>query len=139
LWFGVVDEEGSVTRILSAAAEELASRVIGCALAVHRELGPGFLESIYRTAMCIELEAREIPFEVEKPVLVAYRGRAIPGQRVDLLVGGEVVVELKAVSAIEPGHVAQVLSYLKTTGLRLGLVINFHETLLKHGIRRIVR
>jgi len=129
----------TVREAVSAETDILVRRVIGCALAVHRELGPGFLESIYRKAMCIELEAREIPFEVEKPILVAYRGRVIPGQRVDLLVGGEVVVELKAVSAIEPGHVAQVLSYLKTTGLRLGLVINFRETLLKHGIRRIVR
>jgi len=128
-----------VTRILSADTEILVSRIIGCALAVHRDLGPGFLEIIYRRAMCVELEAREIPFEVEKPIFVTYRGRAIPGQRIDLMVGGEVVVELKAVSGIEPGHVAQVLSYLKTTGLRLGLVINFHETLLKYGIRRVVR
>jgi GxxExxY protein len=116
----------------------VSERIIGAAIAVHRELGPGFLESIYEQAMRLELEARGLRFECEKAIAVLYRGTPIPGQRIDLLVGGCVIVEVKAVSAIEPIHVAQVVSYLKTTGLRLGLLINFHERLLKDGIRRIV-
>lgn len=112
--------------------------VIGAAIAVHRELGPGFLESIYAHAMWLELDARGLRFECEKPVDVLYRGTRIPGQRIDLLVEGRVVVEIKAVGAIEPIHVAQVVSYLKTTGLRVGLLINFHERMLKDGIRRVV-
>jgi len=116
----------------------VAVATIGAALAVHRQLGPGFLESIYSKALCIELAARGLPFEKEKSIEVVYRGVPIRGQRIDLIVGGQVVVAVKAVSAIEPIHVAQLVSYLRTTELRLGLLINFHERLLKDGIRRIV-
>ncbi len=122
---------------MPAELTELTEQVIGAALAVHRELGPGFLESIYTHALRLELFARAIPFECEKPVAVIYRGVEIPGQRVDFLVGSRLIVEVKAVTAIEPIHVAQVLSYLKTTKLRLGLLINFHERMLAHGIRRV--
>ena len=118
--------------------EHLVKRIIGCAVAVHRELGPGFLEKIYQKALCLELEAEGIPFECEKPLTVVYRGTGISGQRVDLLVGGLVIVEAKAVTAVEPVHVAQVLSYLKTIKLRVGLLFNFRETLLRNGIRRVV-
>ncbi len=124
---------------IPGATEEIVRGVIGCALAVHKELGPGFVERIYREAMRLELEARRLRFEIEKPIAVLYRGCPILGQRVDLVVEDAVVVELKAVAAIEPVHVAQVLSYLKTLSLRVGLVINFHEMLLRNGIRRIVR
>jgi GxxExxY protein len=116
----------------------LAEQVIGCAIAVHRELGPGFLESIYVQALSLELDARFIAFEREKPVVVVYRATAIPGQRLDFLVDGRLIVEVKAVAALEPIHVAQVLSYLKTTKLRLALLIKFHERMLVHGIRRVV-
>lgn len=112
--------------------------VIGAALAVHEELGPGFLETIYSQALCIELAARGLPFEREAPIAVLYRGNPIGGQRVDLIVSRCIVVEVKAVAAIEPIHVAQVISYLKTTGLRLALLLNFHERLLRDGIRRVV-
>lgn len=115
----------------------VAVATIGAALAVHRQLGPGFLESIYSKALCIELAARGLPFEKEKSIEVVYRGVPIRGQRIDLIVGRKVVVEVKAVSAINPIHVAQLVSYLRTTELRLGLLINFHERLLKDGIRRI--
>ncbi len=116
---------------------QLATSVVTAAIAVHRELGPGFLESIYSQALRLELDARRVAFECEKPLLVMYRGVAIPGQRLDFLVEDRLIVEVKAVAAIEPIHVAQVLSYLKTTRLRLGLLINFHERLLSHGIRRV--
>jgi GxxExxY protein len=136
----VVDplKEGSVHEPVPEDMNTVAVATIGAALAVHRQLGPGFLESIYSTALCIELSARGLPFEKEKAIEVLYRGVSIRGQRVDLVVAEQVLVEVKAVSAIEPIHVAQVVSYLRTTGLRIGLLINFHERLLKDGIRRIV-
>jgi GxxExxY protein len=114
------------------------THTIGCAIAVHRALGPGFLESIYRKAMCVELDARGVSFEVERPVSVSYRGVEIPGQRIDLIVGGLIVVELKTVTRFDRVHVAQLISYLKTTGLRGGLLINFRVPLLVKGLKRIV-
>jgi GxxExxY protein len=114
------------------------TEAIGCAIAVHRGLGPGFIEPIYRKAMYIELQARHLAFEAEHPVKVMYRGIEIPGQRVDLIVEGLVVVELKAVAHIDQIHRAQLISYLKTTGLRGGLLINFRAPTLRQGLRRIV-
>jgi GxxExxY protein len=123
---------------LSPEADRLMTHTIGSAIAVHRALGPGFLESIYRKAMCVELEARGISFQVERPVRVAYRGVEIPGQRVDLIVGGLIVVELKTVVRLDRVHVGQLMSYLKTTGLRGGLLINFRVPILVKGLKRIV-
>jgi GxxExxY protein len=114
------------------------TRVIDRAIAVHRALGPGFLESIYKKAMCIALRKAGIQFEREKPIEVIYDGEAIRGQRVDLIVEGVIVVELKAVSRLEEVHEAQLISYLKTTGLRGGLLVNFRVPLLHRGIKRIV-
>jgi GxxExxY protein len=88
--------------------------------------------------MCIELTARGLSYEAERPVRVQYRGVDIPGQRVDLIVGGLIVVELKAVSRFDQIHIGQVISYLKTTGLRGGLLINFRVPLLVKGLKRIV-
>ena len=88
--------------------------------------------------MRIELEARGISFEVERPVRVAYRGIEIPGQRVDFIVGGLIVVELKTVRRLDGVHIGQLISYLKTTGLRGGLLINFRVPLLVKGLKRIV-
>ena len=123
---------------LSPEAERAMHVTIGCAIAVHRSLGPGFLESIYRRAMSIELESRNIAYQRERSIDVTYRGIAIPGQRVDLIVGGLIVVELKAISGFEETHRAQVISYLRTLGLRGGLLINFRVRVLKDGLRRIV-
>ena len=116
----------------------LTERIIGCAIAVHRVLGPGFLESIYRAALCLELDAQRIGFEQERPVRVAYRGVEIPGQRIDLIVEGLIVVELKAVVQLADVHRAQLVSYLRTTGLRGGLLINFGARFLKDGLKRVV-
>jgi GxxExxY protein len=124
---------------LSEQEEELISEIIGAAIEVHRALGPGFLESIYRKAMCIEFRARGISYESERPVVVRYRESDISGQRVDLIVEGLIVVELKSVLRVDEIHRAQVLSYLKTTGLRGRLLINFRVPVLKAGIRRVVR
>jgi GxxExxY protein len=123
---------------LSVEAERAMYQTIGCALGVHRELGPGFLESIYRKAMYLELDARCMRYERERPVRVCYRGVDIPGQRVDLIIEGLIVVELKSVVRLAEVHRAQLISYLRTTGLRGGLLSNFAERRLKDGIKRVV-
>lgn len=119
--------------------ELLANKIIGAAIEVHRNLGPGFLESIYRKAMAYELSSQRIPVEEEKEILVPYKDIQIPGQRLDLRVGGRVIVELKCVEKFAPIHQAQLISYLKATSLRLGLLINFKTQMVKDGIQRIVR
>lgn len=116
----------------------LANKVIGAALEIHRHLRPGFLESVYEEALAIELGLRGIVFERQRPVAVYYKNRPAGVYRVDLLVGGSLVVELKAAEKILPIHKAQLISYLKVSGLPLGLLINFNEKLLKDGIQRIV-
>ena len=123
---------------LSPESDALITRIIGCALTVHRELGPGFLEMIYSTALGIELRRANIQFEREKPIFVNYRGTPIAGQRVDFVVDDAVLLEIKAVTRIDPVFQAKVISYLRTTGLRVGLLINFNIPLLKNGIQRIV-
>jgi GxxExxY protein len=115
-----------------------AHAVIGAALEVHQLLGPGYLESVYEEALSVELELRGISYERQKTIAVDYKGRAVGEGRLDLLVGGCLVVELKAVEAIAPIHVAQVISYLKATELPLGLLINFNVPLLKNGIQRVI-
>jgi GxxExxY protein len=123
---------------LSLTEEQAMHAVIGSAITVRRTLGPGFLESIYRQAICLEFDARRMTYERERRVRVTYRGVPLSAQRLDLLVNELVVVELKAVSRIEDIHRAQLISYLRTTGLRAGLIINFRVRLLKGGIHRIV-
>lgn len=118
--------------------ETLITRVIGAAIEVHRQLGPGFLESVYERTLCHELDLRGIRYEWQKEITVHYKELMIPGQRLDLLVDERLIVELKAVEELAPIHQAQVLSYLKSTGLRAGLLINFNVELLKSGIRRLV-
>ena len=117
---------------------QLTRAVIGAAIDVHRALGPGFLESVYENALCLELHERGIPFEHQPLITVAYRGRPVGQARLDLLVAGELIVELKAIDAILPIHQAQVVSYLRATGLRLGLLINFNVHSLRNGIKRIL-
>ena len=117
--------------------EEIVSLTIGCAIAVHRELGPGFKESIYHRAFRLELDSRKIPFESEKAILVKYRQWSIPGQKIDLIVRQIVLVELKAVPRLRPFHKYQLQSYLRTTGLPIGLLMNFNAPLLKDGLERV--
>ena len=123
---------------IAPEVEHVATQVIGAAIEVHRELGPGFLERIYQEALCLELDARGLKFERERAVIVRYRGVAIPGQRIDLIVGGCVLVELKAAARVDVAHEAKMISYLRTTGLRLGLLVNFNGTTIKQGLKRIV-
>lgn len=123
---------------LSPEAERVMGEIIGCAMRVHRALGPGFLESIYVAALCLELTTRRIPFDCERAISVNYCGTLIPGQRVDLIVADLVIVEVKAVTRLDPIFQAKLISYLRTTGLHAGLLINFHTMRLKDGLKRVV-
>ncbi len=118
--------------------DELARAVIDAAIEVHRELGPGFVESVYEEALAVELRLRDVEFERQKPIAVFYKGHPVGEGRVDLLVGGALIVELKAVEKLLPVHKAQVISYLKASRSALALLINFNERLLKDGIQRVV-
>lgn len=115
----------------------LTDRVIACAISVHKELGPGFLESIYEEAFAIELERKQISYERQLPVRVRYQGVSVGMHRIDLIIDKKVVIELKAVKEIDDAHLATCLSYLKATNLRVGLIINFAEA--KTRIRRVMR
>ena len=115
----------------------LSHRVIGAAIEVHRILGPGLLEKLYEEALCIELALRAIPFERQEPVPVTYKGHTLRGQRVDLRVASTIVVEVKAVEQVPPITDAIVLSYLRWTGCRVGLIINFNCYRLVDGVKRI--
>lgn len=116
----------------------LSHAVIGAALEVHKRLGAGLDEGLYRAAMCVELRKRQIQFICEMPVDVMYRDQVIGQRRIDLFVGGRLVVELKAVERLAPVHKAQVRTYLRITRCKLGLLINFNEVFLRDGIARII-
>ena len=122
---------------IDAELNELSDRVIGAAIEVHRALGPGFQELTYQRAMLIELYRREIRVESEVPITLKYKDEQIGNGRIDLLVEGRLVVELKSAEANPKKYRKQVVVYLKATGLRLGLVINFEADLLKEGICRV--
>ena len=119
----------------------LTSQIIGAAIEVHRQLGPGLLESSYETCLAYELETRGLSIERQKPLPIVYKEIHLEhGYRIDILVNQLVIVELKAVEAITAVHEAQMLSYLKFSGCKVGLLINFNVALLKDGgIRRFIR
>lgn len=119
-------------------AEHWGKALLDAAFEVHTLLGPGFLERIYEDALCHELALRDVPFERQKPILVPYKDLRLEGQRLDLLVAGLVIAEIKAIDAIHPLHQAQLISYLKATRLRLGFLLNFNVRHLREGIRRVV-
>jgi GxxExxY protein len=118
--------------------DNLAHAFIGAGIEVHRQLGPGFPESVYEQAMCIELTARSIPFERQASVQVAYKGQQVGEGRIDLWIDRQLVVELKAVDTLLPKPKAQGKAYLCATGNHLALVINFNEAVLRDGIHRVV-
>lgn len=118
---------------------EITEAIIGGAIEVHRALGPGLLESAYEECLARELELRHMSFERQKPLQLKYKGATLDcGYRVDFLVAGEIVIEVKAVDALIPIHEAQLLTYLKLGGWKVGLLVNFHAPLLKKGIKRLV-
>ena len=119
--------------------EALTQTVIGAAIEVHRTLGPGLLESAYERCLCYELEERGIDFQRQVELPVSYKGVKLDcGYKMDVVVGRSVVLELKSVDAIHPIHEAQLLTYLRLSGLRVGLLINFNVPLLRDGIKRRV-
>lgn len=119
--------------------ERLAKLVLDAAFVVHRQLGPGLLESVYERCLCYELRKSGVPFASQVPLPIYYDGHAIEsGLRLDVYVGEVLIVELKAVESLLPIHEAQLFTYLKLTRNRLGLLINFNVPLLKDGIKRVV-
>ena len=118
--------------------DRIASVLVGAAVEVHRHLGPGFLESVYERSLCVELGLRAITFQRQVPVAVEYKGHPVGDGRLDLLVEDRLIVELKAVEALEPIHGVQLRSYLKATGRSLGILINFNVPVLLRGVRRII-
>lgn len=124
---------------LAAARDPLTEKVIGAAIEVHRILGPGLLESIYQKAMCHELSLRGLTCIPQQRVPVIYKGAELGEDlKMDVLVENQLVLELKAVDALHPIHQAQLLTYLRLTGFRIGLLINFNVRLLKDGIKRMI-
>jgi GxxExxY protein len=116
--------------------EPLSGQIIEAAIEVHRDLGPGFLEKVYESALKVALRRRGIVYEAQKPVTIFFQGEEVGVHHLDLLVESRIVVELKAVKALEDLHFAQVRSYLKATGLRIGLLMNFNTPTLT--VKRIV-
>jgi len=118
---------------------KITDAVIGAAIEVHRRLGPGLLESAYHECLCKELNLRGVPFEREKPLRLEYKGLELEcGYRLDILIANSVVIEIKSVETLIPVHEAQLITYLKLGGWKIGLLINFNVAVLKDGIRRKV-
>lgn len=116
----------------------LATEIIGAAIDVHRELGPGLLESIYEECLAMEMRKRGVPFEQQVPVPVIYKGVRVKNDlRLDIWVDRKVIVEVKAVQELHPIHHAQIMSYLKLTQNRLGLLMNFNVDLMRDGVERV--
>jgi GxxExxY protein len=118
--------------------DELARLTIGAAIEAHRRLGPGLDEGMYQGAMEVELQLRGISFARQVDMPIEYKGVAIGTRRIDLVVGGRLIVELKSVEQLGPLHRAQLMTYLRITGLTLGLLINFNTIILKDGLKRVI-
>jgi len=118
--------------------DSLTEKIIGCAIEVHRVLGPGLLESSYEAALAIEFQDAKLPFRRQVIIPVFYKARPIGDHRLDFLVENAVIVELKSVERFDPIFEAQILTYLRLSGKRRGLLINFNSRLLKDGVKRFV-
>jgi GxxExxY protein len=117
---------------------ELTEKIIGCAIEVHRHLGPGLLEAAYEAALCIELDLAGLKYQRQVIVPAEYKGRKIGEYRVDLIVEDCVIVEVKSVERFDPLFEAQILTYMRVTGKKLGLLMNFNSRLLKEGVKRFI-
>lgn len=113
-------------------------RILGCAIEVHKQLGPGLLESVYKSAMCIELTGVGLTFTRQLGVPLHYKGTLISEHRPDLVVADRLIVEIKSTERLNPIHMAQMLTYLRVTRLRTGLILNFNSAILRHGVRRVL-
>jgi len=119
--------------------EELTNQIISCAIEVHRILGPGLLESNYEECLCHEMSLKKLPFEKQKPLPISYKGLKLScGYRMDIVVARKVILEIKAIEVVTEIHKAQLLTYLKLSNLRVGLLLNFSVQLLKNGLVRLV-
>jgi GxxExxY protein len=118
--------------------DPLTRKIIACAIEVHKQLGPGLLEKLYREAMAIEIELAGLKVETNVKITVSYKGRLIGDYFIDLLVDDKVILELKSVERHDPIFEAQILSYMKLTGKKVGLLINFNSKMVKDGIKRFV-
>ena len=117
---------------------QVTERIIGCAIEVHRNLGPGVLEAVYEEALCIEFQESGIEYKRQLPFPILYKHRTLGEYRLDLLVENAVIVEIKSVERFDPVSEAQVLTYLRVTGKKVGLLINFNSRLLRDGIKRLI-
>jgi GxxExxY protein len=118
---------------------DLTGEVIGAAIEVHKALGPGLLESAYEECLCHELDLSKIPYERQKELPIEYKGMKLDcGYRLDIVVANQLIIELKACESLEPVHEAQLLTYLKLSGIKVGLLMNFNVPVLKQGIKRLV-
>ena len=117
---------------------DITDRIIGCAIEVHKHLGPGLLESVYESALCVELNVRLLPFRRQIGIPLYYKGELISEHRPDLIVADQVIVEIKSVDRLAPIHVAQMLTYLRVASLRVGLILNFNDLTMTQGTRRVV-
>jgi GxxExxY protein len=124
--------------IMNDKTNQLTQQIIGCAIEVHRQLGPGLLESIYEAALAVEFDQASIPYDRQTLIPVRYKDRVIGEHRIDLIAGNQVVLELKAVARHEPIFDAQLLTYLRLSRCPVGLLINFNTRLLKDGIKRMI-
>jgi GxxExxY protein len=119
--------------------EDLSKKLIACAIEVHRYLGPGLLESAYEECLCHELSLQDIFFERQKALPLQYKGISLDcGYRMDIVAANKIILELKCVDKILPVHEAQLLTYLKLTNLKVGLIFNFHVSVMKNGIKRLI-
>jgi GxxExxY protein len=118
--------------------ESLITEIIGLCIDVHRELGPGLTERVYARACRTELDGRGISYESEYPVPIRYKGKLLCHQRIDLLIDRRLVLELKSVEAIHKVHISQTATYLRLTGAKAGLIVNFNVELLRYGLKRVV-
>jgi GxxExxY protein len=132
------NRDTSVRKEPSPEVDALAYKVIGVLIEVHRKLGPGFLESVYERATCIELAKNHISYERQVKIDVTYDGKVIGEGRIDLLIDKKLILELKAVEALAPIHHMQALAYLRMTGLELALLVNFNVPVMRSGIKRVV-
>lgn len=133
--FMVKTRKANMSRIFS----DLSHRVIGCAIEVHKYLGPGLLESAYQRCLAHELHLNDIPFITEAPLPIEYKGTRLDcGYRMDILVDNAIILELKSVDALHPIHEAQILSYMKLASLRYGFLINFNVPILKNGLKSFI-
>ena len=135
---GTKEIRGTNSRNMSYPHSDITERVIGCAIAVHRELHPGFMEGVYENALCHEMAKQGLRFDRQKAFPVCYDGVRVGQHRADLFIENSVIVELKAISELTDRDTSQLLSTMKAAGAKVGLLMNFHESRLVDGVRRLV-